>query len=103
MKFREQRRPVDRDITVRTPDGRMSAKLRDISSSGMKILAPPVPLDTTVFVPIMGRDLEARVVFTDGTTLGLRFVHPLSKEQVTAMVSASGRGGFGQVQRFREM
>jgi|GEM_PF-4664913 len=103
MKYREQRRPIDRKITLNTPEGRVSVKLRDISTSGMKVSGVSLPMDTQVFVPIIGQDLKTHVVFADGDSLGLRFDTPLSKAQVTAIISPGWSSGVAQVQRFREM
>ncbi len=103
MKYREQRRPMDRKITLRTSEGDVTGEMRDLSGSGMKLSGVSLPLGTTVCVPILGEDLPADVVFSDETSMGLRFDRTLTKEQLTSMISPGFTKGLGQVQRFREL
>jgi hypothetical protein len=108
MRHREMRYPCDKDVTVALGDEPRRARLVNLSITGAKLEdLGRVPRDSLVSLSHMNARIAARVVWSNDRQTGLRFVRPLSHDELQGLRGVGGRGAgaWGSISPhgFREM
>ncbi len=92
MGFRHQRFPADTVLRVAYEHKAMEAELVNISTTGARFEGPDyLPPGALVHLCYLHTRIPARVVWSNDAQTGVRFVMPLSSNDLNALRGAGGR------------
>lgn len=79
MKYREPRKPLDKEVRYKTERGAGVARALNISASGIQIETErPLAVGTRILIELVDKPREATVVWSRSRLSGLRFDQPLN-------------------------
>jgi hypothetical protein len=95
MRYREPRKPLQTAAKIHTEGGVSSTVLRSVSCSGAKAEGiSPQPKGARIMVELHGETLAAKVMWSRGKSIGLKFDKPLN---ATALAAIHRPGSVSQI------